>query len=75
MKGKNHIVFLCVTLCLMVGLLSFPVSASAVNEPYAVTVRIGTSDYRVRAYEGSYEGNTYLSLTDLASALAGTPKQ
>ena len=75
MKGKNHIVFLCVTLCLMVGLLSFPVSASAVNEPYAVTVRIGTSDYRVRAYEGSYEGNTYLSLTDLACALAGTPKQ
>ena len=75
MKRKNHIVFLSFALCLTVGLLAFPVGASAVNEPYAVTVRVGTSDYRVRAYEGSYEGNTYLSLTDLACALSGTGKQ
>ncbi len=75
MKRKTSSVLVSLLLCMALCFLCFPVAASAVNEPYALTVRIGTSDYRVRAYEGSYEGNTYISLTDLACALAGTSKQ
>ena len=74
--NKNYPrMLLCTALCLLLCLQAFSVGASAANEPYGLTVCVGTTDYRVRAYEGSYEGNTYLSLTDLACALAGTEKQ
>ncbi len=50
-------------------------AAAANTEPYRVTARVGGAEFGIRAYDGSYEGNTYLSLTDLAVALAGTEKQ
>ena len=75
MRRKACSVFISLFLCLAVSFPCFPVAASAVNEPYALTVRVGASEYQVRAYEGSYEGNTYISLTDFACALAGTVKQ
>lgn len=67
---------LCLALCAEFCLAAVPVSAAAATtEPYAVTLRVGGEEFRVRAYDGSYEGNTYLSLTDLAVALSGTSKQ
>ena len=75
MKKNNLRLPLCLFLCLILCLSLFPPVALAANEPYGLTVRVGSADTRVRAYEGSYEGNTYLSLTDLACALSGTEKQ
>ena len=67
---------LSLILCLASLSLLMPVYGAAANtEPYRVSVRVGSDDFHIRAYDGSYEGNTYLSLTDLAVALAGTGKQ
>ena len=67
-------VFLCLVL-----LLSLPAAAYAADgdgtEPYALTVRIGDTEARVRAFDDAYENNLYLSLTDLSAALSGTEKQ
>lgn len=66
---------LCFLIVLAFCFSTVPVAASADNEPYAATVSVGDAQFRVRAYDGSYEGNSYLSLTDLACALSGTEKQ
>ncbi len=67
---------LCLVLSAGLCLAAVPVSAAAaVTEPYAALLRVGGVEYRIRAYDGSYEGNTYLSLTDLAVALSGSAKQ
>ncbi|MBQ9664408.1 MAG: D-alanyl-D-alanine carboxypeptidase [Oscillospiraceae bacterium] len=62
-------------LILAVCLTLSPAAASADGEPYALTVTVNGAPRAVRAYDGTYEGNIYLSLTDLAAALSGTEKQ
>lgn len=44
-------------------------------KPYLLDVRIGEVTVSLRAYSDSYEGNLFLSLSDLAQALRGTEKQ
>ena len=73
MKLSNVICFLL--LCALFPSLS-PVKAQAADEKYTVPVYL-EGNYRglVRAYDGSYFGNTYLSLTDLSAILNGTEKR
>ena len=63
-------------LCLAVFLtLPCAVSAAAPS-PFSLTVRVsGGAGGSVRAYEESYPGNLYLSLSDLSRAFGGTAKQ
>ena len=61
------ILALCMTL--------IPLTAFAEGEPYALTVMVNGTQKLVRAYDNTYTGNVYLSLTDLAAALSGTEKQ
>ncbi len=59
-------------------LLSLPVPAFAADSPapFALTVLVeGGNDTTVRAYAESYDGNLYLSLTDLSLALQDTERQ
>lgn len=75
-RRRRVATLLSLILCLASLSLLMPVYGAAANtEPYRVSVRVGSDDFHIRAYDGSYEGNTYLSLTDLAVALAGTGKQ
>ncbi len=69
-KRMICILLLCV---LLTGL--FPVCARA-ETAYALPVQIdGREAGAVRAMDGSYLGNIYLSLTDLSAVLVGTEKQ
>lgn len=74
MKAFRRSLSLLLTLLL---LFSLPAAALAVGEPepYALRVRVGDKEAPVRAYEESYAGNVYLSMSDLALALKGTDKQ
>ena len=54
------ILALCMTL--------IPLTAFAEGEPYALTVMVNGTQKLVRAYDNTYTGNVYLSLTDLAAA-------
>ena len=75
-RRRRVATLLSLILCLASLSMLMPVYGAAANtEPYRVSVRVGSDDFHIRAYDGSYEGNTYLSLTDLAVALAGTGKQ
>lgn len=60
---------------LLVPLLAAPTRAFAEIQPYAQTLIIDGAPAEVRALDGSYERNTFLSLTDLAAVLSGTQKQ
>lgn len=52
------------------------VSARAAGpSPYLLDVRVGEVTVSLRAYSDSYEGNLFLSLSDLAEALRGTSRQ
>ncbi len=67
---------LALLLCLCALLMSAPPAAAAGPTPFSLPVRVdGAGDARVRAYEDSYAGNLYLSLSDLSRALKGTAKQ
>lgn len=50
-------------------------AADELMTAYPVTVIADGGETAVRAFDGNYENNTYLSLTDLSVALKGTPKQ
>ena len=52
-----------------------PAGAYADGEPFAVQVNVNGELKSVRAYDESYEGNLFLSLTDLAAALSNTEKR
>ena len=69
----NRILCGILTLLMMLGLFAAaPVRAFA-EGPYAMSILIeGRGTALVRAYDRVYPGNTYLSLTDLASALRDT---
>ncbi|MBR5343653.1 MAG: D-alanyl-D-alanine carboxypeptidase [Oscillospiraceae bacterium] len=45
------------------------------TRPYLIDARVGELTVSLRAYSDSYEGNLFLSLSDLAQALRGTEKQ
>ena len=62
-------------LLLMLCAAMLPAEAFADGEPYAMPFTVNGERRAVRAYDASYEGNTYLSLVDLAAALSGTEKQ
>lgn len=63
-------------LCLLL-LLSVGGGALAAGTPTAfnLSVSVDGKDGKLRAYEDSYPGNYYVSLTDLAALLKGTDKQ
>ena len=67
---------LSLVLCLLL-LLPFAPAAAAEDGPklFSLAVRVGESVTPVRAYECSYPGNVYLSLSDLSAALNGSAKQ
>lgn len=67
-------VFLCLVLLLSLSAAAYAADGDG-TEPYALTVRIGDTEARVRAFDDAYENNLYLSLTDLSAALSGTEKQ
>ena len=74
MKTMRRLIALLLCLCALLA-LSAPTLA-AEPAPFYLTVRIeGGGQSRVRAYEDSYPGNLYLSLSDLSRALSGTAKQ
>ena len=61
---------------MLLPLIAAPTRASAVEaQPYAQTLIVNGVPKDVRALDGSYEGNVFLSLTDAAAALSGTEKQ
>ena len=52
-----------------------PMQAGADGEAFAMQITVNGEQKAVRAYNDSYEGNLYLSLTDLAAALGTTEKR
>ena len=52
-----------------------PMQAGADGEAFAMQITVNGEQKVVRAYNDSYEGNLYLSLTDLAAALGATEKR
>ena len=52
-----------------------PMQAGADGEAFAMQITVNGEQKAVRAYNDSYEGNLYLSLTDLAAALEATEKR
>ena len=52
-----------------------PMQAGADGEAFAMQITVNGEQKAVRAYNDSYEGNLYLSLTDLAAALGATEKR
>ena len=67
---------LALLLCLCALLAPGAPALAAAPTPFSLPVRVeGGADSRVRAFEESYPGNLYLSLTDLSRSLSGTAKQ
>ncbi len=74
MKTMRRLLALLLCLCALLA-LSAPALA-AEPAPFYLFVRVeGGGEGRVRAYEDSYPGNLYLSLSDLSRLLSGTSKQ
>lgn len=71
MKKKIMALLLVFVLCSTV----MPSRAVADGEAFAMQITVNGEQKAVRAYNDSYEGNLYLSLTDLAAALSSTEKQ
>ena len=67
--------FLAMLLIFILCSTLLPMQAAADGEPYALQITVNGEQKAVRAYNDSYEGNLYLSLTDLSAALSGTPAQ
>ncbi|MBR4472725.1 MAG: D-alanyl-D-alanine carboxypeptidase [Oscillospiraceae bacterium] len=63
------------TVLLLLSAFALPTQAWADIQPYAQTLIVDGSPRDVRALDGSYEKNVFLSLTDAAAALSGTDKQ
>lgn len=62
-------------LCLLLLAGGCPRAFADGPRPFMVIVERGDREFRVRAFQDSYEGNLYLSLSDLSQALNGTEKQ
>ena len=73
MKSVRSLLALLLCAALLCGTAA--VARADGPKPYLLDVRIGEITVSLRAYNESYEGNLYLSLTDLAQALRGTEKQ
>lgn len=74
MKTIRRLTALLLCLCVLLG--SSGAAFAAEPAPFYLSVRVeGGRECRVRAYEETYPGNLYLSLSDLSQALSGTPKQ
>ena len=70
---RRTVLFLSLILVLIPVWVRVP--AAAEMQPYGLQLNINGSEKTVRAMDGSYKGNIFLSLTDLADALRGTEKQ
>ena len=74
MKTIRRLLALLLCLCALLSLTGTAFAAEPA--PFYLSVRVeGGRDCRVRAYEETYPGNLYLSLSDLSQALSGTTKQ
>ena len=73
MKPLRSLTSLLVCLLLLLSLSGGAFAAGPAL--FDLPVRVDGTDATVRAYEDAYPGNYYLSLTDLAALLKGTPKQ
>ena len=71
MKKRMMALFMVFVLCSTL----FPLQADADGEAYAMQITVNGEQKAVRAYNDSYEGNLYLSLTDLAAAFSATEKR
>ncbi len=73
MKGFRSL--LAALLCVLMLLGAAASAAAAGPTPYLLEARVGEITVSLRAYSDSYEGNLYLSLSDLAQALRDTDKK
>ena len=74
MKISRRLLALLLCLCALLSLSGAAFAAEPA--PFYLNVFVeGAGECRVRAYEESYPGNLYLSLSDLSQALNGTTKQ
>ncbi len=64
MKKQILAIFLVFIFCSTL----LPLQAAADGEAFAMQITVNGEQKAVRAYNDSYEGNLYLSLTDLAAA-------
>ena len=71
MKKRMMALFMVFMLCSTL----LPLQAGADGEAYAMQITVNGEQKAVRAYNDSYEGNLYLSLTDLAAAFSSTEKR
>ena len=71
MKKQIMALLLVIVLCSTL----IPMQAGADGEAFAMQITVNGEQKAVRAYNDSYEGNLYLSLTDLAAALGATEKR
>ena len=71
MKKRIMALFMVFMLCSTL----FPLQADADGEAYAMQITVNGEQKAIRAYNDSYEGNLYLSLTDLAAAFSATEKR
>ena len=71
MKKSIMALFMVFMLCSTL----LPLQADADGEAYAMQITVNGEQKAVRAYNDSYEGNLYLSLTDLAAAFSATEKR
>ena len=60
---------------LLLPLIAAPTRAFADVQPYAQVLTVDGTPKAVRALDGSYERNVFLSLTDVAAVLSGTDRQ
>ena len=74
MRAMRRLLALLLCLCALTALSGAALAAGP--DPFYLSVRVdGGKDTHVRAFEDSYPGNFYLSLSDLSQALNGTSKQ
>ena len=72
---KHFRSLLALLLCAAILLGAAVTAAAAGPLPYLIDARVGEITVSLRAYSDSYEGNLYLSLSDLAQALRDTDKK
>ena len=70
---KNRLLAILMVFILCSALLPSP--AFADGEAFSMQITVNGEQKAVRAYNDSYEGNLYLSLTDLAAAFSATEKR
>lgn len=71
----KKIISLLICVCLCVSLAPAVFAENSMMEPRRITLKVDGTGSTVRAFDASYDFNTYISLRDLAAALSGTGKQ